>query len=79
MVRRHKRRGFVSPEEKLEKLRPARQILIAIRTEYPINGEAYQWAGEAINALDHVAGALIGDREYFRTKLASSSDRADDS
>lgn len=79
MVRRYKRAGFVDPEQKLEKLRPARQILKAIRTEYPINGDAYQRAGEAMKALDHVAEALVDDREYFRTKLARSSGSKDDS
>ena len=73
MVRRHKRMGFIRPKQELEKLRPARQMLIAVCTEYPIHSDAYRRAGEAMKAIDGVAEALVGDKQYFLTKLASSS------
>lgn len=65
MVRRSKRLGFLHPKQELEKLRPARRMLVSVCTNYPIHSDAYRRASEAMKALDAVAGALIGDENHF--------------
>jgi hypothetical protein len=65
MVRRHRRMGFLRPKQELEKLRPARQMLVKVCTEYPMHSDAYRKAAEAMAAIDEVAEALIGDRQFF--------------
>ncbi len=65
MVRRSRRMGFLHPKQELEKLRPAREMLIAVHTQYPIHSDAYQRAGEAIRAIDDLAEALVDDRRYL--------------
>lgn len=65
MVSRHKRRGFIRPKQELEKLRPARAMLLAICTEYPIHSDASRHAGEAMKAIDAVAEALVGDPQFL--------------
>lgn len=64
-VRRTKRIGFIHPKRELEKLRPARDMLIAVHTQYPIHSDAYRRASEAMKAIDDVAEALVGDRRFF--------------
>ena len=70
MVRRSKRMGFIHPEQELEKLRPARQMLVAVCTEYPIHSDAYRSASEAMKAIDDVAKALVGDPQFFWSQQA---------
>ena len=65
MVRRSRRTGFLHPKQELEKLRPAREMLIAVHTQYPIHSDAYQRAGEAMKAIDALAEALVGDPRYL--------------
>lgn len=65
MARRSKRLGFLHPKEELEKLRPARDMLVAACTNYPIHSDAYRRASEAMKAIDAVAEALVGDPHYF--------------
>ncbi len=65
MVRRSKRAGFIHPKQELEKLRRARDMLVAVCTSYPIQSDAYRRASVAMKAIDDVAEALIGDRQYF--------------
>lgn len=65
MARRSRRTGFLRPQEELEKLRPARDMLIAVHIHYPINCDAYRRAGEAIQAIDDLAEILVGDPRYF--------------
>jgi hypothetical protein len=38
--------GLLHPKEELEKLGPARQMLVKICTEYPIHSDAYRKAAE---------------------------------
>jgi hypothetical protein len=57
--------GLRHPKQELEKLRPARQMLVKICTEYPIHSDAYRKAAEAMAATDEVAEALVGDRQFF--------------
>ena len=63
-VRRTKRTGFIHPRRELEKLGPARDMLIAVCTNYPIHSDPYRRASEA---KDAVAEALVGDRTFFST------------
>jgi glutamine phosphoribosylpyrophosphate amidotransferase len=65
MARRSKRTGFLHPKQELEKLRSAREMLIAVHIHYPIHSDAYQRAGEALKAIDDLAEALSGDHGYF--------------
>ena len=57
--------GFLHPKQELEKLRPARQILVKVCTEYPIHSDAYRKASNAMKAIDEVAEALVGDRQFL--------------
>ena len=68
MARRHRRTGFLRPELELEHLHAARDMLVRARTEYPINGEAYERAGKAMDAIDDLAETLVGDRSFFWTR-----------
>ena len=40
-------------------------MLVAVRTRYPIQSDVYRRAGEAMDAIDEVAEALVGDRQFF--------------
>jgi hypothetical protein len=68
MVRRSRRSGFVHPEEELERLRPARQFLVAVCTAYPIDSDAYRCATRTIRAIDDLAEALVGDRHFLQDR-----------
>ena len=65
MARRTRRTGFLHPKRELEKLRPAREMLIAVHLHYPIHSDAYRRAGEAWRAIDDLTEVLSGDRGYF--------------
>ena len=70
MVRRSRRMGFLHPRQELEKLRPAREMLIAVHIHYPIHSDAYRRASEAMKAIDDLAETLVGDRHYFWDRQA---------
>ena len=40
-------------------------MLVAVQTKYPINGDVYNRARAAMDAIDDMAEALIGDRQFF--------------
>jgi len=56
---------FLRPEQEIERLPSARRMLMDIHKTYPINSETYRRAQETISAIDSVAEALVGGRQYF--------------
>ena len=67
-----KRIGFLRPKDELERLRDARHMLTSATSCYPINSEAYRSAEAAIRAIDAVADAFVGNREFFWLQLERS-------
>ena len=59
---------FLRPEQGIERLRSAREMLIDIHKTYRINSGTYRRAQEAINAPGSLAEALVDDWQYFWLK-----------
>ena len=71
------RRGFVKKYQVLEKLAVGRQGAIQVRTEAKINSAEYRVAGDVLDTIDRLTGALTGDEAYFHLKMARSDTQSD--
>ncbi len=60
--------GFLRPEQAIERLRSAREMLIDVHKSYPMNSDAYRRAEEAMDAIDAVAEKGECDFVYFWLK-----------
>ena len=51
--------------ETLEKMRAARDVMVKVRTNYPIKSPEYAAAGEAMKRIDDLVELMTGRREYL--------------